>query len=310
MRKIPFIKGHMGGNEIVLINRNRLSSGEELEESLSILRKPNVRGDQAGLLYQNSDSHKLRAKIVDINSSDYLSMCGGLTQVLGKAYSQFDLADILELSINQGESTIELETDLGSFNIKLAQGSSGGRVQSEMNPFVKDIYERGVQMINVSGVDGYWVGDFLVEFLPELKRTYGFLDLDPINDRTKDTLIEFQQEFSKKYLDRGTNRDFTIVDFNRDGSPGRLLFPHNLEKGLTEPSCGTGTVAALIAALHGELIELEGDFELGFKSGGRGDRIGGPHRTSIIGTVSENLLIDAWLTHDNVEILASGTLYL
>jgi len=93
---IPFLKGHMGGNEIVLVPREEFSRSSELKAGLRILERPQVRGDQLGLLYEGTEESDLRAKIVDINSRGYLPMCGGLTQVLGKAYRRFDLSDLFE----------------------------------------------------------------------------------------------------------------------------------------------------------------------------------------------------------------------
>jgi len=49
-RGIRFIKGHMGGNEIVLLYGHEIPKDRELEVSLSVLAPPYVRGHQAGLL--------------------------------------------------------------------------------------------------------------------------------------------------------------------------------------------------------------------------------------------------------------------
>ncbi|MBS3812981.1 hypothetical protein KGY64_04075 [Candidatus Bipolaricaulota bacterium] len=310
MKEIPFIKGHMGGNEIVLVNRRHFSTTEELSDSLSILRKPNVRGDQLGLLYEGTGRGKLGAKIVDINSGDYLPMCGGLTQVLGKAYVQLDLVDTLGLTISPGQSTLTLETKLGVFQIRVSAPGGPREVLTEMNPFVEDVYNRGIRQVSVGGATGYFAGDFLVGLLSELRVTYDSIDLEPIDDKSRRALIDFQRAFSKAYLRGKPNRDFVVVDLTSNRSDGRLLFPHNLEEGLTEPSCGTGTVAAVATLLHGGLIKRKGAFRLEFESGGRGDSIGGPDRTVVAGEIKDGKLVDSWLAHDNVKVLASGLLYL
>ncbi len=310
MKKIPFIKGHMGGNEIVLVNRKYFSKEEELADCLSILKKPNVRGDQVGLLSNTSRGGALRAKIVDINSSNYLPMCGGLTQVLGKAHSGFDLRNFLELNISPDEGQLVLETVLGRFRIRTDSADPAGEVLSEMNPFVEDLYTRKVKKVSVSGVEGYLAGDFLVAFFSELRGVYDPLDLEPITKESREALIDFQRSVSEDYLHGEPNRDFVVLDVSSQQSDGRLLFPHNLEEGLAEASCGTGTVAAAAAALDGGLIKREGEFRLEFESGGKDDSIGGPDHTVVTGRIKDSKLVDTWLTHDNVRITASGLLYL
>ena len=55
MSKIDFIKGHMVGNEIILLYGCQLPNGKEIEVALQVLGPPNIKGDQAGLFYKNRE---------------------------------------------------------------------------------------------------------------------------------------------------------------------------------------------------------------------------------------------------------------
>jgi len=306
MRKIRFLKGHMGGNEIVLLNRENFSRAEELSKSLKILSKPHICGDQVGLLYPRQDEKDIFAKIVDINSNDYLPMCGGLTQVIGKAHMENELRHLLEYDPPTNHSTIQLSTDLGSFRISVNATRKEYPIITDMEIFINQVYEQGVKRVIVNGVQGFFVGDFLVLFTDKLRLLRKNSDLEPLDEETKKVLIEFQQAFSDKYLSGKPNRDFVIIEEGGSDSAGKLFFPHNLEEGLLESSCGTGTVAATIAMISKESIEGQTQLSLEFECGGRPDCIGGPDLIRMTGKVREGKLVEGSLSHNNVEILASG----
>lgn len=310
MYKIPFLKGHMGGNEIVLLNRKSFSRAEELSKSLKILRKPHVCGDQVGLLEPRKDEGDIDAKIVDINSDDYLPMCGGLTQVLGKAYMDNELSHLFEPDLAYTESRLKLSTDLGGFSISVDSSRKEYPIITDMGTFINRVYEQGVKRIIVNGVQGFFVGDFLVLFTDELRRLFKNTKLGPLDRKTKKALIEFQQAFSGKYLSNKPNRDFVIIDEGESDSGLQLLFPHNLEQGLLEASCGTGTVAATIAMIFKGSVDGQSQLSLQFECGGRPDSIGGPDVIRVTGKVREGRLVEGSLSHNNVEILASGRIYL
>jgi len=108
-----FIKGHMGGNEILLFNGHELPKGRELEASLLALNPPNIRGHQAGLLYKSESNADLKVKIVDAASRGLISACGGFTQVLGKALIETDLSEKLDVEVSEPVTQVALETDAG-----------------------------------------------------------------------------------------------------------------------------------------------------------------------------------------------------
>lgn len=56
--KIDFIKGHMGGNEIVLLYGDHIPPDMELAAGVSALKAPSLRGDSAGVAVQDIQIRK------------------------------------------------------------------------------------------------------------------------------------------------------------------------------------------------------------------------------------------------------------
>jgi len=298
----------MGGNEIILARLDSLPPGGKLDMGLSLLSKPGIGGDQMGLLTEGECHNCIRAEIIDKHSGNYIPICGGLTQVLGMSHRKRFVTDLLELNIPADISELTLVTDGGKFPVQLSGGERGHLTYSDMSSFARSVYAAGVKEVEVLNARAYRAGSFLVGFVDDLLQVSDRIPLNPIDEHTEDLIVRFQHVFSKKFAPHPPNRDFVIVDYDKRCSSPGLLFPHNLAEGLVEPSCGTGTIAAVIAMAKRGLIE-DGQIELRFRSGGTGNSIGGPDRTIIKGYVREGTLTSPMLSHDNVQIVASGQLY-
>lgn len=98
MPMINFIKGHMCENEIIGLLGDQIPRGREIEVALNALDPLNIRGDEAGLLYKGEGDTNITVKIGG-GSRRFISMCGGLIQVLGKALIGTNLSEHLILSL-------------------------------------------------------------------------------------------------------------------------------------------------------------------------------------------------------------------
>ncbi len=297
----------MGRNEIVLAPRRGFPRDRELELGLEVLTRPQVRGDQLGLLYPVQGGADLGTKIVDVNSRDYLPMCGGLTQVLGRAWGEVDLKELFDLDLPGPKGGFDLETDMGTFPILVGPEE----IVTIMDPFLSLIYERGVRKGSVCGVKSYRVADFFVTFAGEIKRRYPRASFRPLDEETRGILIQLQREFEEEFSTGKENRDFAVVERREDESAaGKLLFPHNIEEGLLEASCGTGAIAVAVAFAQEGLLGEGGQLELDFESGGEETSIGGPEITRVGLELNGGRVASARLSHSLVEILSTGELYL
>ncbi len=303
-RKIPFIKGQMGGNEIVLLDGNSVPIGNRLDIGLAILDPPSVRGHQAAVLY-GGGGNRLRAKIISVSGRGFISSCGGLTQVLGKALVDTDISDFFKLGLDEPINAVELETDAGLVPII----NDGKRVISVMTAFVEECYELGVVPMQVAGVNVWRIGKVLVVDGAKLRETYPEVRPDRFDRKTKTVLSSLQDEFLAAEFPGSDVGDFAVYDFRPQHSgDGRVIFPHKISVGHIEPSCGTGTVAVGIAiAQEARPNSKQHELRLRFESGGNAAGIGGPDITEIwLATNDNERVMEARFSHSNVDIIATG----
>ncbi len=302
----------MGGNEIILLNRADLPRGSELASGLTLLSSPHIRGDQLGLLSGRKDGNGLGVRIVDINSRDYLPVCGGLTQVFGRAYTELELGELLGLDLQPDRERVDLAMPAGEFPVLFDQSASGGKVVSVMDSFLDSAYEEGgVEVGELAGVRSYRVGHFLVTFVEAVLQAYPEASFDPIDQTTAELLIELQERFPVVFDVDGVNRDFAVVGRSGgSGKDGQLIFPHNLSEGLVEQTCGSGTVAAVVAMAEAGMISGTGKLNLEFAAGGEAKSIGGPETTFVELVLGDGRIEEISFSHSLVEILARGYLSL
>lgn len=306
-REINFTKGHMGGNEIVLVYGNDIQSNLSPEEAISVLNPPHIKGDQIGLL-SSSEKTDLGVTILDRSYEDYLDMCGGLTQVLGHALVETNLGTYFDIDLHENPIKIALETNLGNIPIKISvEEERVARVETGMAPFVQHSYKLGVEKLSLNGMPATKAGDFLVVEAKELENAFPGVRLDNLDQKAVNALQSAQKQFDKLGVMSKSNADFAVYDRRSDTCDGRLIFPHQVSTGHIEPACGTGTVAVGIAMAHNN--QVEESTELEFEAGGEPDGIGGPERTRLQLSIEKGDIVDAYFSHSLVEILASGNLW-
>ena len=154
-RRIDFIKGHMGGDEVVLLYGDQMPKGREYEIAESVLRRPSIGGHNSGLMWK-SDAEGISLKILDGTAGTYIGMCGGLTQVLGKAVVETDLAGRLGLTLTEPRTDLILETDVGPVGLDIRHRNGRmDRVYTDMTAFVEDCYALGIEAIRVAEINAF-----------------------------------------------------------------------------------------------------------------------------------------------------------
>ncbi len=296
-KTIDLIKGHMGGNEIILLYGDQIPKGKELEIAQSILKE--LGGDELGLFYKPEQGGDLKVKIVEISEPDYIPMCGGLTQVLGIALIETDFAEHFDIKINEPVTEVMLETDVGLVPLKIDVRRK--KVVTNMKAFVDRCYELGVQSIRIAGVNGVKVGDYLVLNADDVKKVYPNVDFEKMDKETLRVLEKIDSMFISCFTPAPS--DLALYDLHPEhGGDGRVVFPWNISIGHIEPSCGTGTTAVGIAMAERGEIEATAETRLLFESGGS-PTIGGPDMTELRVTTREGRVVDACFSHSLVEIL-------
>jgi diaminopimelate epimerase len=306
---VDFVKGHMGGNEIILLDGKQIPDERLVDVALTLLDHPNIGGDQAAIFSPSNMQNCLRVKIIGRSSRKFISMCGGMTQVLGRALLETDFAQRFNVSIVEPTSEITLETDCGPVLLKIE--SANGRLRkiwTDMKTYVDECYKLGIHPLRLREVDAMKVGDFLVLNGDEVRKTNSNLDFEEMDEKSLKTLIEIQRAFNEGKPRKSL--DFALYDHHpKHGGHVRAVFPHNIPGAHIEPACGTGTVAIGLAMLQLGQIGGNGTSSLLLETGG-GPTLGGPDITELKLTTENGKAVGAEFNHSLVEVLATGRCFI
>ncbi len=312
--QLDFVKGHMGGNTILLLYGEQLPPGRELELSVKALGPNHLWCHESGILYPSTGEAALKVKISEPTLPSFISACGGVTQVLGKALVETDLGSHFKIEVREPVTEVIVGTDAGPTAIEIH--NSGGktlRTVTDMGAFLKECQEGGVRSWKLKDVEVYQVGVVLVINAEKIKETYPRVDFISWDAATRELLSGIQGEFKEK-TGIGDNY-FTLYDWHPERSGDlRVVFPHCIPQDYYEPACGTGSIALGAALLFsGELGQRyglqEGTVKLKLESGGSIE-LGGPEITELFLEIVGGVLKGSSFSHSLVEIVVTGRVYL
>jgi len=298
----------MGGNEIVLLWGD-VPADKELQIALAALRPPYNLGQDLGLLRKTNTENMLEVNMTWQFDDEYIEMCGGLTQVLGRALVDIpQLAAYFGIQIVEPAFTITLETKVGliPITVEIEQGEVK-RVLTDMTNYSEQCYREGIRKVHVAGVSGMKVGESLVMNADKIINKYPTVNLERMDKNTLAILEHLQEEWQKKY---SPGDSFIIYDLHpKDKGQARATFPHNAANNYIEPSCGTGTVAAGIAMLEqGEIKTQNGEARISFETGGE-PTLGGPDLSDLILKVADNKVVKVEFSHSLIQSLVTGKIW-
>jgi hypothetical protein len=298
--KLKFIKGSMGGNEVILSYGFPNLGKRAKKIALKVLSAPYLGGHQFGFLWK-AKGQKIRAKIVD-KSNGWIGWCGGLAEVLGK--SLIELLDLREyLGVNPKEA-IHLQTDSGEMLIKTTER---GRVWSDLSSFVEECYKRGVEQSKILDVKVMRIGEFLVINADEIKNKYPQVNFEQMDERTKSLLGKLQGKWQQNYQPKGSYWwNFSLYDLHpQKRGDVRAIFPHSIQGGHIEPTCGTGSIAIALAMVEYKQIS-EGGVKKIIVEAGNSISLGGPEKSTLKLLIKNKKVKKAEFTHNPIKILAKG----
>ncbi len=304
-----FLKGHMGGNTILLLSRQDLGTEKNLLERVLGFCAPEVLGcHEAGILEKTSSLGALKLRIAARTSRAYISACGGLTQVLGKALATTDLGKGYGLDIpERGAFTVLLHTEGGPVRLHIERDEKKTVTWTDMTSFVSELLGSGIEPVNIQGIPLLRVGKFLVIRGEDLEEALPEADVPHLDHATRRTIEALQAEFLT--LRPQASKDVALYDYKgRSSSFLRVTFPHWLPENHIEPACGTGTVAVGMAVLHyasDSRFPDNGAVTFSMESGG-GPGLGGPDRTSLKFVLEKGQVREAAFSHSLVELTVRG----
>lgn len=312
--KLDFVKGHMGGNTITILDGRQMPKGGELETVLEVINDKYLCSHEAGILYPGKDGSDLELGIVGRASRKFISACGGLTQVLGKALASTDWSQRFDLSI-QGKRFIRLGTPAGITLIRITGEGDEISTETDMTSFLEEIHELGEETLLLWGVRSRRVGKFLVINADDLLDVIPGAGIQRLDDITRNRIVAMQAEFLSS--SRYAGLDLALYDTHpaREENHFRVVFPHSIPDGLIEPSCGTGSVAVAVAAFQeGSTTgsgSRDGSNSQIFRMESGGDlSLGGPDISSVTMVIEKEKIKKAFFSHSNVEITCGGSIWL
>lgn len=162
VRHADFVKGHMGGNTILLLKGEQLDSENLRGQGTRAFSPERIKADQVGIFFPSGQPNRVRVRILCATSQDFISACGGLTQVFGKALGETSFSTDLGVAISEGTNRVELVTDSGSqkLSIKIENGRTT-ETRSQLNCFIDEVYGLGVYPIRCGDVPAFVVGNYI-----------------------------------------------------------------------------------------------------------------------------------------------------
>jgi len=308
--KIDFVRGHMGGNLIILLRGDQVPVGGELDAAVRLMGPNYLHAHEAGILYSTDKPGQIEVKIAEPTVPCFISACGGFTQVLGAALIETDLGVLFGVDQNGSTAEVILHTDCGptALNIEREQGRAK-IIRTNMECFVTECYERGVGSMTINGLKVLRAGKFLVINADLFRKHYSGADFNNWNAETRTALLDIQHQFMRETGEFEPN--VAVYDWHPEQKGQmRVVFPHYVQDDFFEPSCGTGSVglglAVIIAGEADHIPVGENDWlTLQIESGG-GIELGGPDLTTLEMKVEGGIVKSAVFSHSNVEITSVG----
>jgi hypothetical protein len=318
--KVRFVKGHCGWDALTLIPAGEVPPERELEAALKTVDAPVNGGLEAGFLGRGERAGEIRMRMVSSTQRGWIPMCGGMTQVVGKALVETFFREHFGIDASQPRIAVDLLTDSGVVPLEI-ETESGRTVRTTtvMDGYAAFLYRRGVVPLVLEGVEAIDTSEFLVFDVAALERVHPGVEF---RSRSPGTGLEIIHGLLESYRrHRGVAAGVSGMMYERGGEgPGQFrVYPRfysDDEAAARVPfefQCGTGTVAVgVVLAHHGLLPFAESGATAIFEWGSRRvtpDPYG--IRTSRLDAVArDGRIVEARFSHSVVEILAEGTLTL
>ncbi|MBW2701863.1 MAG: hypothetical protein JRF33_13690 [Deltaproteobacteria bacterium] len=304
--EIDFIKGHMGGNRILLLDARQLPAGRELEIALHALSEQGLSAHQAGLCAPGSADDSIRVRVVSISWRDYIPACGGLTQVLGRALSEGLMTPNYGLSPGE-DGGVNIEFDAWPARVR----PRADLVETDLSEFARLCQKLGVEAMRLGEIDAWRAGTFLVLDAEHVENAHPGFNGARLDESDQAILQDVHKEFQRQTGQESW--DFALYDWRPTTEAHlRVVFPHAIPIGHIEPACGTGTVAlGLALTASGQLAQrslVENNTARLVCETGGGPKLGGDEQTWLDLDIETGRVVTARLRHSRVELLAQGKL--
>jgi hypothetical protein len=317
--QVSFVKGHCGWDTVTLVPEGQIPPEQELACALKIVSAPIDGGLEVGFLGFGKHPYELSLRMVSSTARDWIAMCGGMTQVIGKALIETFLRGHFGIDATKPRLSFDLQTLSGRIPIGIeTEGGKVVGVTTMMDRYLDHAYERGIEPMRLLDVPLLRVGEYAVLDLMDLEAAHPALDF---TQRDFGPALDIVHQILRAFADHmGTKGVVGMMFDERPEGPGHFrVFPRFYSEDLAaarlpwEFQCGTGSIAVAIAlATHDRLPSQAAEGDVIFEWGSYAatpDPYG--IRTSRLQLeMNEARLTKAAFSHSVIEILAEGRLTL
>jgi hypothetical protein len=317
---VNFVKGHCGWDTVTLVLAGQIPPEHELEAALKIIAIPVNGGLEVGFMRRGDREGEIRLRIAESTTRNWIAMCGGMTQVIGKALIETVFRDHFNLSISGPTLSVKLVTDSGVIPIEIDIESGKARqTTTVMDDYAAFSYRCGVEPIVLDGVPALQVDRFIILNIAALEDRHPGVDFTRRDPGQHLEIVNALLQSFQRHCGSANGAVGMLYDDRPEG-PGQFrIYPRFFSADLAaakipyEFQCGTGTVAVGVAlAYHNQLPFKEQQGRILFEWGSQ-RTTPDPYgiRTSQLDLVMQGGRVSkASFSHSVVEILAEGTLYL
>lgn len=318
MNGLDFVKGHCGWDAVTLLLDDQIAPADALATAVKIISPPVDGGLEAGLLSRGARRGEIRVRMVNSTTRDWIPMCGGMTQVIGKALVETFMGTHFDIDVSAPRLSVTLITEAGEIPVEIEiERGRATRITTVMDHYLSALYATGIERLQIDGVPVLRIGKYAILQVHDLEGNHPDVDFTRRNPgRHLDIVNRILRSFRDRMGWSGANG--MLYDTRPEGPGAFRVFPRFFSEDLAaaripfEFQCGTGTIA-VAAALAYENMLAGGDQmqQLVFEWGSQRttpDPFG--IRTSQVSVeLDGERLRKAAFSHSVVEIVASGQLY-
>lgn len=315
--KVDFVKGHCGWDTVTLVPAGQIPVADELDAALKILSPPVSGGLEVGFVDFGRRRNEIRLRIVASTQRSWIPMCGGMTQVIGKAMVETFFRELFEVDVYS--PVINVMTDAGLIPIRIeVEDERVRRMTTVMDCYVSYLYEQGVEPLKLHDIEVLRVGDYIVINMDALGRKHPAINFTRRDQGAHlDIINGLLATFGRSQNLSGVSG---MMYDRRPEGPGQFrIFPRFFSPDLAaarvpwEFQCGTGTVATGIALSHCGQLPFSANIGCVLFEWGSHHTTPDPYgirTTKLDLELANGRVKHASFSHSVVEILAEGKLTL
>lgn len=318
MRKLYYLKGHCGWDMLSLMLAEQIPEAEQLDTARRALDLPVEGGIEVGLLGRTGTPSDISLRVVDCSTRQWVAMCGGMTQVIGKALVETGLRDYFSIDTAAPRVCVRLITDSCVIPITIEiSAEKVTRVTSHMDSYLDLTYSIGVRALELCGISALEAGEYLLVGVQQLEAAHAGIDF---TRRDPGPHLDIVNQLLRQYaaIQAIPAPVAAILYDDRPEGPGQFrVFPRFLNHAAAripyEFQCGTGSIAAVAALAHLGILPFAGDRGELLLEWGSQRTTPDPYgiRVSRMQVVRDgNRLTSASFSHSIIEIVQEGRVWI